>query len=128
MEIIPLFGGIVFSGVGIYVCYDYRRFNQSAIKAKGKVLGYEEYINKESDGSKVKMYRPLFEYSVNGANYEVKSKTSFHYKAIPIGRNVDVLYQQGDEQNARLAKGNGAGLGILFIALSIPAYYFGLFH
>jgi hypothetical protein len=128
MNIIPLFGGIVFSALGIYICYDYRRFNKNALKIKGRVLRYEEYISKGTDNIKRKMYRPFFELTVNGTTYDVKSKTSFRSKIIPVGHHADVLYQEGDEENARLAKGNGEGLGLLFIALSLPAYYFGLFH
>lgn len=128
MNVIPLFGGIVFSALGIYICYDYRRFNKNALKIKGRVLGYEEYISKDSNNIKIKMYRPSFELTVNGTTYDVKSKTSFRSKIIPVGHHADVLYQEGDEENARLAKGNGEGLGILFLGLSLPAYYFGLFH
>lgn len=128
MNIIPLFGGVIFSALGIYVCYDYRRFNKNALKIKGRVLRYEEYIAKDTDNIKRKVYRPFFEFTVNGSTYVVKSKTSFHSKIIPVDHYADVLYHKGDEENARLAEGNGAGLGILFIALSLPAYYFGLFH
>ena len=127
MNIIPLFGGVVFSLLGVYICYDYRRFNNNAIKTKGKILRYDEYLSKGTDNIKRKMYRPSFELRVDGETYEVKSKTSFHSKIIPVGQNTDVLYKKGDEVNARLAKGNGQALGFLFIGLSIPAYYFGLF-
>lgn len=128
MNIIPLFGGIIFSALGVYICYDYRRFDKNALKTKGRVIRYEEYFSKDTDNIKRKMYRPFFELTVNGSTYSVKSKSSFRSKIIPVGHHADVLYQEGDEENARLAKGHGEGLGILFIGLSLPAYYFGLFH
>ena len=128
MNVIPLIGAIVFSGLGIYICYDYRRFNKNALKAKGRIVGYEEALSTGTDNIKRKVYRPNFELSVNRKIYHVKSKTSFHSKIIPVGHYVDVLYHDGDEENARLAKENGQGLGILFLGLSLPAYYFGLFH
>lgn len=128
MNIIPLFGGLVFSAVGVYICYDYQRFNKHAIKTKGKILRYEEYLSKGTDNVKRVKYRPCFEVTVNGKTYDIKSKTAFSSKIIPVGHHADVLYQAGDESNARLAKGNGRGMGMLFIGLSLPAFYFGLFH
>ncbi|WP_339723412.1 DUF3592 domain-containing protein [uncultured Paraglaciecola sp.] len=128
MNIIPLIGGAIFAALGAYIIYDYQRFNKNAIKAKGRILRYDEYFSKGAGNYKRKMFRPIFELTVKGKRYEVKSKTSFHSKIIPVGQNTDLLYQQGDEENARLAKGNDYGLGLLFIALSIPAFYFGLFR
>ena len=128
MNVIPLVGGLIFSGLGVYICYDYRRFNKNALKTTGKIISYDEYFSKDSDNIKRKAYRPNYQITVNGSTYVIKSKTSFHSTIIPVGHNADVLYQKGDETNARLAKGNGQGLGFLFIALSFPAYYFGLFH
>ncbi|PSV25478.1 MULTISPECIES: DUF3592 domain-containing protein [unclassified Photobacterium] len=128
MNIVPLFAAILFSVLGVYICYDYRRFNKNAIKTQGKIISYDEYFSKDNDNLKRKMYRPYFEVTVNKQTYSVKSKTSFHSKVIPIGQYTDVLYQKGDEKNARIANSNGVGLGFLFIGLSIPAYYFGLFH
>jgi len=125
---IPLIAGIAFGGFGLFIFYDYYRFNKSALKAKGKVLRYDEYQSKDNDGRRSTKYRPSFEFSVNGNTYEVTSKTSFSSQVIPLGQNTDVLYQKGDEKNARLAKGNGYGLGILFVALSLPAFYLGLFR
>lgn len=127
MNIVPLIAGGAFGCLGLFIFYDYFRFNKSALKAQGNILRYDEYESKDTDGHKSKKYRPSFEFSVNGNTYEVKSKTSFSSKIIPVGQNADVLYKQGDEENARLAKGNGYGLGILFIFLSLPAFYLGLF-
>lgn len=128
MNIIPLVAGFVFGGLGSYILFDYWRFNQKALKTQGKILRYDEYQSKDSDNRKQTMYRPSFEFSLNGITYEVQSKTSFSSKIIPIGQNTDILYQKGNEANARLAKENGCGLGILFIGLSIPAIYIGLSH
>ena len=127
MNVIPLIAGTVFGGLGLYVIYDYYRFNKNALKAQGKILRYDEYQSKDNDNRKRTMYRPSFEFSVNGKSYEVKSSTSFGSHIIPIGQQTDILYQPGHEANARLAQGNGFGLGILFVGLSIPALYFGLF-
>ncbi|MEP1448809.1 MAG: DUF3592 domain-containing protein [Paraglaciecola sp.] len=128
MNIIPLVGGAVFAAVGAYIIYDNQRFNKNATKAKGRILRYDEYFSKSTNNYKSKMFRPIFELTIKGKRYEIKSKTSFHSKVIPVGHNADLLYQQGDEENARLAKGNGYGLGLLFIVLSIPAFYFGVFR
>ncbi|MDO6694253.1 hypothetical protein Q4574_13245 [Aliiglaciecola sp. 3_MG-2023] len=125
MNIIPLIGGIGFGSLGLFILFDYYRFNKGAIKVYGKILRYDEYESKNKDGRICTMYRPSFDFSANGKVYEVKSKTSFNSKIIPVGKRANVLYQQGDESNARLAKGNSYWLGILFIGLSIPAIYFG---
>ena len=127
MNVIPLIAAIIFSLLGLYICFDYYRFNNNALKTQGKIIGYEEYLSKDTNNYKRKMYRPIFEYSVGGNVFEIKSKTSFRHKIIPQGHPAVVLYNKNDEANARLAKGNGAGLGVLFIGLSIPAYYIGLF-
>ncbi|WP_339725471.1 DUF3592 domain-containing protein [uncultured Paraglaciecola sp.] len=127
MNIIPLIGGLGFGSLGLFILFDYYRFNKDAIKAYGKILRYDEYQSKDNNGRKRTNYRPSFEFSANGKVYEVKSKTSFSSKIIPVGQHTNVLFQAGDESNARLAKGNGYGLGVLFIALSIPAIYFGAF-
>jgi hypothetical protein len=124
-NIIPMVGGIIFGCLGLFIFYDYWRFNKNAVKAQGKVLWYDQYQSKDNDGRKSTKYRPSFEFEVNGHTYQIKSKTSFSSQVIPIGQYTDVLYQKGDEDNARLAKGNGYGLGILFIFLSLPALYFG---
>lgn len=126
INIVPLFAGLVFGLLGLYIFYDYYRFNKQAIKAQGKILGYDEYQSKDNDGRKSTKYRPSFEFSANGKSYQVKSKTSFNSRVIPVGHNAVVLYQQGSEENARLAEGNGYGLGILFVAISLPAFYLGL--
>lgn len=126
MNIVPLIAGIVFAGLGSYIFFDYYRFNQKALKSQGKILRYDEYQSKDSDNRKRTMYRPSFEFLLNGITYEVKSKTSFSSHIIPIGQSTEILYLKGDEENARLAQGNGYGLGILFIGLSIPAIYIGL--
>ena len=112
MNIIPLFGGIVFCLIGLFIFYDYYRFNKNALKVQGKILRYDEYQSKDNDGRKRTKYRPSFEFSVNGNAYEVKSKTSFSSQVIPVGQIADVLYQKGYETNARLVKGNGYGLGL----------------
>jgi hypothetical protein len=126
MNIVLLIAGIVFGGLGSYIFFDYYRFNQKALKSQGKILRYDEYQSKDSDNRKRTMYRPSFEFLLNGITYEVKSKTSFSSHIIPIGQSTEILYIKGDEENARLAQGNGYGLGILFIGLSIPAIYIGL--
>lgn len=126
MNIVPLIAGIVFGGLGSYILFDYYRFNQKALKSQGKILRYDEHQSKDSDNRKRTMYRPSFEFLLNGITYEVKSKTSFSSHVIPIGQSTEILYLKGDEENARLAQGNGYGLGILFIGLSIPAIYIGL--
>lgn len=128
MNIVPLVGGVIFAGFGLYICFDYFRFNRGAVKAQGRVVEYEEYLSKDTDNIKRTMYRPVFELEVEGVAYRVRSKTSFRAKEIPVGQGTDVLYRKGDEQNARLGKGNNPGMGILFIGLSIPAFYFGLFR
>jgi len=126
MNIIPVIAGIVFGGVGSYILFDYYRFNKKALKAQGKILRYDEYQSKDNDNRKRTMYRPSFEFSLDGITYEVKSKTSFSSHIIPIGQSTEILYLKGNEDNARLAQGNGYGLGLLFIGLSIPAIYIGL--
>ncbi|WP_108946082.1 DUF3592 domain-containing protein [Shewanella halifaxensis] len=126
MNFIPLIAAIIFSLVGLYICFDYYRFNHNAIKTQGKIISYEEYMSKDTDNYKRKMYRPIFEYSAGGNVFEIRSKTSFSRKIIPEGHPAVVLYQKNDEANARLEKGNGIGLGVLFIGISIPAYYIGL--
>jgi len=127
IEIVPLFAGVVFGGLGLYIFYDYYRFNKSALKARGKILRYDEYESKDSKGRKTKYYRPTFQFSANESTYQVKSKTSFTSEIIPLGQVTEVLYQQGDEENARLSTGNGYGLGIIFLILSIPSLYIGMF-
>jgi hypothetical protein len=129
MEIvlIPLIAGIVFGGLGLFVLYDYYRFNKDIVKAQGEILRYDEYQSKDSNNHKLTMYRPSFAFTVNGNVYEVKSNTSFCSHIIPIGHKTGILYHKGNEVNARLAKGNDCWLGILFIVLSIPAIYLGLF-
>jgi hypothetical protein len=127
INIIPLIAGIVFGCLGLFIFYDYYRFNQCAIKTQGKIMSYSEYQSKDSNGRRSTKYTPIFEFSVNGDVYNIKSKTSFSSKVIPVGKITEVLYQQGDEEHARLAQGNGYGLGILFIGLSLPALYFGVF-
>ncbi|MBU2952703.1 DUF3592 domain-containing protein [Marinobacter sp. F3R08] len=125
MNIVPFVAGIVFGCLGGYILFDYYRFNKKSIKTYGKILRYDEYQTKHNN-RKCTMYRPSFEYSVNGNNYEVKSKVSFNSKVIPVGQVAKVLYEIGDESNARLAKGNGYALGVLFIGLSVPGIYLGL--
>jgi len=127
MNIIPLIGGIGFGCFGLFIIFDYYRFNRKAIKTQGTILRYDESTTTNNDGHKRKTFTPIFEYSDNGNCYEVRSTTSFSSKIIPVGHSADVLYQPGQEDKARLAKGNGMGLGILFVALSLPAFYFGLF-
>ena len=127
MNIIPLVGGMVFGCLGLFIFYDYWRFNKNAVRVQGKVLWYDKYQSKDNDGRKSTKYRPSFEFSVNERTYQVKSKTSFSSQVIPIGQYTDVLYQHGSEDSARLAKGNGYGLGILFLFLALPALYLGLF-
>lgn len=127
IELVPLIAGVVFGGLGLFVIYDYYRFNKGVIKAQGKILTYHEYQSKDSDNRKRTMYRPSFTFTVNENVYEVKSKTSFSSHIIPIGHKTGVLYHKGNEANARLVKGNNYWLGILFISLSIPAIYLGLF-
>lgn len=126
MNIVPLIAGIIFGGLGSFILFDYYRFNHKTLKAQGKILRYDEYQSKDSDNRKQTMYRPSFEFSLNDITYEVKSNTSFSSHIIPIGQNTDILYHKGNESNARLAKGNGYGLGILFLILAIPAIYIGL--
>jgi len=126
MNIVPVIAGFVFGGVGSYILFDYYRFNKKALKAQGKILRYDEYQSKDNDNRKRTMYRPSFEFSLDGITYEVKSKTSFSSHIIPIGQSTEILYLKGNEDNARLAQGNGYGLGLLFIGLSIPAIYIGL--
>ncbi|MBT3147428.1 DUF3592 domain-containing protein [Neptunomonas phycophila] len=126
MNVVPLIAGVVFGGIGSYIIFDYYRFNREVLKTQGKILRYDEYQTK-SDNRKQTMFRPVFEFSLNGTTYEVESKTSFSSHIVPVGRYTDVLYKKGDEGNARLAKGNGYGLGILFIGLAIPAIYLGVF-
>ncbi len=128
MNIVPLIAGFAFGVLGSYILFDYWRFNQKALKTLGKILRYDEYQSKDSDNRKQTMYKPIFQFSVNGITYEVKSKTSFNSKVIPIGQHTDILYHKGNEANARLAKDNGFGLGILFIGLSLPAIYIGLYQ
>lgn len=128
MNIIPLVGGTILSVTGSYIFYDYRRFNKQASRTQGRILSYEEYLSRNSDNVRRKMYRPRFEIKVLGKTYVVESNASFRSKIIPVGHYAEVLYQAGDEANARLAKGNGHGLGILLIGLSLPAFYFGLYH
>ena len=126
MNVVPLIAGVVFGGIGSYIIFDYYLFNRAVLKTQGKILRYDEYQTK-SDNRKQTMFRPIFEFSLNGTTYEVESKTSFSSHIVPVGRYTDVLYKKGDEGNARLAKGNGYGLGILFIGLAIPAIYLGVF-
>ncbi|WP_233998368.1 MULTISPECIES: DUF3592 domain-containing protein [unclassified Pseudoalteromonas] len=126
INLVPLFGGVVFAAVGAYILFDYYRFNKSALKTQGKIIAYDEYLSKNSDGHQRMQYRPHFEYSVNGQRFVVISKTSFNSKVVPVGRTAEVLYQRGDEANGRLAKGNGYVLGLIFVGLSAPALYFGL--
>ena len=126
MNVVPLIAGVVFGGIGSYIIFDYYRFNREVLKTQGKILRYDEYQTK-SDNRKQTMFRPIFEFSLNGTTYEGESKTSFSSHIVPVGRYTDVLYKKGDEGNARLAKGNGYGLGILFIGLAIPAIYLGVF-
>lgn len=128
MSIIPLVGGTILSVIGLYIFYDYRRFNKQAFKTQGRILSYEECLSRNSDNVRRKMYRPRFEIKVLGKTYEIESNVSFRSKIIPVGHYAEVLYQAGDEANARLAKGNGCGLGLLLIGLSLPAFYFGLFQ
>ncbi len=127
IDLVPLIAGVVFGGLGLFVIFDYYRFNKDVIKVQGKILSYHEYQSKDSNNRKQTMYRPTFAFTVNGNVYEVNSKTSFSSHVIPIGHKAGVLYHKGNEPNARLAKGNNYWLGILFIGLSIPAIYFGLF-
>ncbi|TCS35879.1 DUF3592 domain-containing protein [Reinekea marinisedimentorum] len=127
IQFVPLVAGGIFAGLGVFMVYDYYRFNKSAIKAQGEILRYDEYQSKDSDNRKRTMYCPYFVFAVGGKAYEVKSNTSYSSKAIPVGEKVDVLYQPGNEAKARLAKGNDSWLGILFIGLSLPAFYYGLF-
>jgi hypothetical protein len=127
IALVPLIAGAVFGGLGLFMLYDYYRFNRKAVKAQGEILSYHEYQSRGSDNRKRAMYRPIFAFTVNGNVYEVKSKTSFSSHIIPIGQKTEILYHEGSEANARLAKGNDCWLGILFICLSIPATYFGLF-
>ena len=117
----------MFGAIGFYIFFDYYRFNKGAIKVNGKILHYDEYQSKNSNGRKRTQFRPCFEFSIEENTYQVKSKTSFSAKVIPVGQDVNLLYQKGDELNARLAKGNGYGLGVLFIFFSMPAFYFGIF-
>ncbi|WP_233998006.1 MULTISPECIES: DUF3592 domain-containing protein [unclassified Pseudoalteromonas] len=123
---VPLFGGLIFATVGAYILFDYYRFNKSALKTQGKIIAYDEYLSKNSDGHKRMQYRPHFEYSVNGQRFVVISKASFNSKVIPVGHMAEVLYLRGDEANGRLAKGHGYLLGLIFVGLSAPALYFGL--
>ncbi|MFY8274755.1 DUF3592 domain-containing protein [Pseudoalteromonas sp. SSDWG2] len=126
MNPILIFAGALFCGLGFYMVYDYVRFNKVAIKARGTVLRYDEYMSKDKNGRKRKMYRPHFQYNAGGHVYEVKSSTSFPAKVIPEGTQTEVLYEKGNEQNARLAKGNNYVLGVVFILLGLPAIYFGV--
>ncbi|WP_252729322.1 DUF3592 domain-containing protein [Aliiglaciecola lipolytica] len=126
MTIVPLIAGVFLGGLGGFILFDYYRFNNKALKTYGKILRYDELQYKENANRKRTMYRPCFEYRVSGKTYEVTSKTTFSTQVIPIGQNTKVLYEIGDESNARLTQGNGYGLGILFIALSLPAFYIAL--
>jgi len=127
IELVPLIAGVFFGGIGLFIFYDYYRFNKNVIKTQGEILRYDEYQSKDNDNRKRTMYRPSFAFTVNGNAYEVKSKTSFSSRIIPIGHNTEILYHKGNEANARLAKGNDYWMGILFIGLSIPAIYLGLY-
>ncbi|MFT2090933.1 DUF3592 domain-containing protein [Paraglaciecola sp. 2405UD69-4] len=129
MEIafIPLLAGFIFAGLGGYIIFDYYRFNDGAIKVQGTILRYHAYQSRDTDNIMRTMYRPYFSFTVNDRVYEVKSSTSYANQIIPVGQNVAVLYQQGDEANARLNQGNNYWLGIVFIVISIPAIYLGLF-
>ena len=128
ISIIPLIGAITFFGLGLFIFIDYYRFNKNVVKSNGVISEYSEYQSKSSQGRNLTKYRPIFEFSSNGNHFKVKSKTSYNSQVIPIGQEVEVLFNKGEENKARLAKENGYGLGILFVMISLPAFYFGLFR
>lgn len=121
-SILLMFVGIIFCGLGLFVCIDYFRFNRNTIKTQGTITDYNVQISK----NKRKAYQPIFEYTIKGHTYEVKSKRSFTYHVIPIGQSADVLYSQGNEEGARLAKGNDCIIGIFFMILGAIIFYGGL--
>ncbi len=124
-NLMVLLAALVFGGLGLFIIIDYARFNRIAIKTKGKVVRYDEYQSKGSNGHKKTMYRPYFEFIHLGKVFEVKSTTSFSHKVIPVGSAADVLFVPGQEDKARLAEGHSYTLGVLFLFLSLPAFYLG---
>ncbi|TQV84390.1 DUF3592 domain-containing protein [Aliikangiella coralliicola] len=125
-EIIPLIAGVIFLLLGLYIAIDTYRFRKYAVVTQGKIVKYESYISKGSDGTKRTMYRPFFEFEVDGQSYQVKSDTSSAGKTIPVGGAVEVMYHQDKIEKARIRSGGAYGLSILFIVLSIPAFLLGL--
>ena len=109
MYIIPLIVGLLFFAMGVYIVFDYYWFNKSAFKTQGIVISYEQYKSKSRDSSNSTVYRPTFEFTLNGVTYNVESNTGFTSKVIPIGSSTTVLYEKGNEEKARLAKENSYG-------------------
>ncbi|WP_448567315.1 DUF3592 domain-containing protein [Thalassotalea ganghwensis] len=126
MTIIPLVGGALFAVVGVFVLVDHFRFTRKATKTKAIVTDYHQYQSKDTDNMMRTFYKPYFEFAVSGEHYRVKSRLSFRYKKFPIGQQIDILYIEGDENNARIDKGSSVVFGLFFVGLSLPFLYLGI--
>lgn len=125
VHIVPLIGGIIFGCVGLFILFDYYRFNRKAQAVQGVIMGYEHVLSKPDKGAAKVGYKPRFAFSVNGKRYEVQSSTTFDYQIIAVGQPAKVFYDVNNPNNARLAKERGYWLGLLFIFLACPAIYLG---
>src|SRR5690349_10498604 len=65
--------GSIFMGVGIimlsvitYLIVSNNKFEQRAVRTKGKVIDFRNYQSSNDNGSSSTMYTPVFEYEFNG--------------------------------------------------------------
>jgi hypothetical protein len=90
--------GSIFMGVGIimlsviaYLIVSNNKFEQRAVRTKGKVIDYKNYQSSNDNGGSTTMYTPVFEYEFNGQSYQHTSSTSSSSPEYEIGEEVEVL-------------------------------------
>jgi hypothetical protein len=91
--------------IGSYFSYsNARNFLVNSDQTIGTVLRYDSHISESTrDGqtTKTTMYTPLFNYSVNGSDYESKSSISSSSKPYKIGEEVKLLYSKENPNESK---------------------------
>ncbi len=126
MEIIPIFVGVIFMGIGGYLLFDTYNFRQISHQVSGRVLGYESHQSRNSNGGSSTFYAPVIEFSCKGNTYCFKATISSNSMSYPIGSEVPVLYLESNPHNARIRTNMRFILGGIFTLMGGIAFTIGV--
>ena len=126
---VPMFiFGLIFAGAGVAVWLKACKLAQSCTAAAdGTVTGYE---TRRGAGRSGLAYYPVISYSVDGAEYTVRSTMGSKKPKYPEGTELQVLYNPGAPEKSYPAKEKtsnriaGPFVFLVGVALLIGSFFF----